>query len=497
MASLALIDLSSIYHAQWHASEGEELNASYRKTLDKVHAFASDSDYVAVCVDTPPYRRREILPEYKANRDQKSEVFLEQFRRVKETLTKRYPLLGAEGYEADDAIASVCANVGDRVDEVFVYSGDKDLMQLVDDRTTFVSVQTRNHYGPDQVHAKFGVFPDKMAELLALMGDRSDNVAGVPGVGEKRAAALLNEFGTMSGVIEAAKRGDVKGKLGEALVEHAQAARSAHIVVLLDRKAPIDVDSIFTFRERKQETMADENNDVEDADFNDVDNLIGEPEVAQEQPVKTEPTEENSEAPEQDAKPAPEKPKSDALAVVAPSWDLALEPTNTVMAVRLAKVLIESRVFGNLPNWQAALGIILRGRALGFDSTTALMNFHLVEGRASMSAQLIVGLVLKSGKAEYFQWVESDDNHALWVTKRIGAKYEQKLEWTMETALKAGLVTKDREGKYHGVSRKGGLTNWDKVPRTMLRHRCGTELARSVYPDVVAGLYDPDELEER
>jgi hypothetical protein len=110
-----------------------------------------------------------------------------------------------------------------------------------------------------------------------------------------------------------------------------------------------------------------------------------------------------------------------------------------------------------------------------------------------MQADLVVGLVLKSGLAEYFDLVESSREKATYVTKRRGARSETRLSWDMTDACAAGLVNKRGDG-YEGRSQSGEPSNWDKYRRAMLRHRCSVDLARAVYPDVTMGLYTPDEV---
>jgi hypothetical protein len=152
----------------------------------------------------------------------------------------------------------------------------------------------------------------------------------------------------------------------------------------------------------------------------------------------------------------------------------------------MAKILFDSRMFGQFPNPQSVLSIIMRGRSLGMDATTALSNFHVIEGKPTMHASLIIALVLNSKKAEYFDLVETTDKLSTWVTKRIG-RSPVTLSYTIEEADQAGLLKPTRSGK---------PSNWHTRPKTMLRWRCSTELARIVYPDITTGLYTPDEIEE-
>jgi hypothetical protein len=162
----------------------------------------------------------------------------------------------------------------------------------------------------------------------------------------------------------------------------------------------------------------------------------------------------------------------------------------------MAKALYNSRLYSNFPSHEAIFAVILRGRSLGLDATTALANFHVVEGKPTMSATLIVGLVLQSGKAEYFDLLETTDERAEYLTRRKGSTQEVKMAFTLADAIAAGVLETQRDGTVRGVSRSGKPSNWDKWRRTMLRHRCAVELARAVYPDVCAGLYTPDEISE-
>ncbi len=126
------------------------------------------------------------------------------------------------------------------------------------------------------------------------------------------------------------------------------------------------------------------------------------------------------------------------------------------------------------------MAVILRGRSMGLDMMTALDGFHVIEGKPTASSMLLVACVLNSGKAEYFELVETTNERATWVTKRIGGRKEVPLTFSIEDAQRAGLV------------KSGG--NWTKHPRAMCRKQAGAELARAVYPDVCANVYTTDEM---
>lgn len=494
---LILIDLSSIWHMAWHASAELELGAAFEKTTSRVRGLAQNFDLCAVCCDSPPYKRKELLPTYKSQRDAPPENMVEQFRRVKERLVADGFLLWASpGFEADDVIAWATKSAIAEELDVTIASADKDLMALIDDARSvrMVSTATGQVWTELEVRQRFGVAPLLIPDLLALTGDKSDNVPGVPGIGDKRAAALLGEFGNALNVYEC--RASVKGAIGAALNEHGHRIELALRLVTLETDVRLDFDTLYA--ERKAQPLA---NDTEwtESDFSN-DDESKPAAAAKPAPVAPPASEPDSVPPPPPAAKEQELPKT-ALAIApppmqAPDWSLALEPSSPREAVIVARKLLNSRLYPNLQSEEAIFAVLLRGRALGLDATTSLSLFHVVEGRPTMHADLVVGLVLRSGKAEFFELVETTHERATWATKRKGGRKELSITWTMEDALRANLVTKDPQGRYHGITRSGKPSNWDKYPRAMLRHRAATELARAVYSDVTAGLYTPEEISE-
>ena len=165
-----------------------------------------------------------------------------------------------------------------------------------------------------------------------------------------------------------------------------------------------------------------------------------------------------------------------------------LEPRCMADAVRFAQRMHDSRMFlGDYGTPQAVLGTILLGRELGIPAMASLRTVHIIDNKHSLSADLMVALVLKSGLAEYFQLVESTDHECTFKTKRKGSPRAQKLCYTIEQAKQAGLLQPTRSGK---------PSNWQKIPKQMLRARAKSELARLEYPDLLAGLYTPEELRD-
>ncbi|MEO1474647.1 MAG: 5'-3' exonuclease H3TH domain-containing protein, partial [Pseudomonadota bacterium] len=150
------------------------------------------------------------------------------------------PCIETEGYEADDIIATYARMAAADGADVTIVSSDKDLMQLINDQVVMYDQMKDLVIDANGVFDKFGVTPDKMIDLQALNGDTSDNVPGVPGIGPKTAAQLLDEFGTLEELLERA--GEIKqNKRRENLIEFADQARISKQLVTLDQNTPIDV----------------------------------------------------------------------------------------------------------------------------------------------------------------------------------------------------------------------------------------------------------------
>ena len=204
---IAIIDVSSYifraFHAlpPMHSPNGEPANSLYGfasmflKTMQNFEGFCAIG---ALDSKGPTFRKKEYS-EYKANRKEVDPDLKKQFPYIEEMLKALGIIpLASEGFEADDIIASVAAENPEN--EIVIISSDKDLMQLINDRTTMYDGMKDRHYGSDEVREKFGVGPEKMRDLLALMGDSSDNVPGLPGIGPKTGAKLLNDFGNIEGL---------------------------------------------------------------------------------------------------------------------------------------------------------------------------------------------------------------------------------------------------------------------------------------------------------
>lgn len=185
--------------------------------------------------------RNEIYSDYKANRDAPPEDMVPQFPLVRDaTRAFSLPSIEMAGFEADDLIATYAKQAAALGAEVTIVSSDKDLMQLVDDKIEMLDPMKDKIIDSDGVVEKFGVTPDKVVEVQALAGDSSDNVPGVPGIGIKTAALLINEFGDLENLLANAETIKQK-KRRENLIEFAEQARISRRLVLLDQDVPVDV----------------------------------------------------------------------------------------------------------------------------------------------------------------------------------------------------------------------------------------------------------------
>ncbi|MCA8888189.1 MAG: DNA polymerase I [Parvularculaceae bacterium] len=243
---LYLVDGSSYIFRAYHAlppltrkSDGLPVGAvsGYCNMLYKLLTDVTDEHeptHFAVIFDhSGKSFRNDLYKDYKANRPEPPEDLRPQFPLVRDaTRAFNVPCIEMEGYEADDLIASYARAAEADGGECVIISSDKDLMQLVSDRVSLYDTMKNKRIGHDQVVEKFGVPPEKVIDVQALAGDSVDNVPGVPGIGVKTAAQLIEEYGDVETLLERA--GEIKqNKRRENLIEYADAARISLQLVTL------------------------------------------------------------------------------------------------------------------------------------------------------------------------------------------------------------------------------------------------------------------------
>ncbi len=200
-------------------------------------------DYSLVLFDAKRQNfRNEFFPEYKGTRKEIPEELIPQFPIIREAVKAlNLNQLEMEGYEADDLIATYAEQALSKGYEVVVVSADKDLMQLIRPGVRFYDPMKDKFFSPEDVKEKFGVYPDRVVDVQALAGDSIDNVPGVPGIGLKTAAQLVNEFGSLQEVLDRA--GEIKqNKRRETLLENRENALISLQLVTLKKDVPVEKD---------------------------------------------------------------------------------------------------------------------------------------------------------------------------------------------------------------------------------------------------------------
>ena len=205
-SKLIIIDGSSYFFRAFFAiqnlsnSKGFPTNAIYGFTNMLLKVLEVEKpELLVIAFDTPkPSFRKEIYPEYKANRDTPPEDLIKQIPEIMRVVDAfKVKRMQMEGAEADDVIATLVERAVKEGYSVDIITGDKDLMQLVTNEVTLYDTMKDKRVGPEGVVEKFGVRPEQVVDFLALMGDASDNIPGVTGVGEKTAAELISTFGSL------------------------------------------------------------------------------------------------------------------------------------------------------------------------------------------------------------------------------------------------------------------------------------------------------------
>lgn len=223
-AKFLIIDGSSIVYRAFYAlpllqnKRGEQTNAVYGFTSMLTGIFEKTSpDFGAVVFDRPgPTFRHALFADYKVHRESAPEELNEQINRIKEIVEAyRFPIYELDEYEADDIIGTLVKKAEKRKIESLIFTGDTDLFQLISDYTKVIIVRKGisilHEYDSARLWERYTLKPEQMVDFMALKGDPSDNIPGVPGVGEKTALKLLHEYGNLNRVL--ASTSEMKGKL--------------------------------------------------------------------------------------------------------------------------------------------------------------------------------------------------------------------------------------------------------------------------------------------
>jgi DNA polymerase-1 len=415
-------------------SDGEEVSMARRKTIGFIRGLYSEGP-VIVALDSPPYNRVEIYQEYKSNRPEKNEAAVEELRNcIEEIKTDGHSVAYAPGYEADDVIFTIVRKMD--VEDYKVWGTDKDLLQICN----ITEPWSRKEKSPN---GTLGVSHEHVIDYLVLVGDASDNIKGVKGIGPKTAVSLLKEFGSIDGIYSAVcmTPSVFKPSTLSALKEADEWIGTSIKLVTLQ-----DCSNTIRIEKREEKTVMS---------------------------VKGQ---ENTEI-------KPAKKENKALITVPHNvidFRQSLEPIGIDECWRVSEAFFQSRLYSKFPTPQAIMVTIMRGRALGLDATTALDGIHVIQGKPTMAAYLMTGLVLASPKCEFLYCSQSNEQSATWVGKRKLFPSEVERIFTIDDAKKMYLTSKD---------------NWKKQPAIMLKWRAASLIIRELFPDIINGLYATEEFE--
>ncbi|MEI8018578.1 MAG: 5'-3' exonuclease [Schlesneria sp.] len=243
---VVIVDLMNVLVRAWFAGAPSQIHAvksllftcaNIIERLNPSHLlFAGDGGHV---------QRSRLYPDYKAHRPPKPDGLAEQIALADQALEAiGWPVIRAIGWEADDVAASLGVSIATKYSDAVICSCDKDLCQFVG----YPGIQIYHPWGEgsflsvQQIREKFGINPDQIADYLALIGDTSDNIPGVNGIGPKTAAALLVRYGNLETVLEEARLLRIAGATCKKLREHAESARLSRRLIELERRIPIPDD---------------------------------------------------------------------------------------------------------------------------------------------------------------------------------------------------------------------------------------------------------------
>jgi DNA polymerase-1 len=248
--ALYLIDISSYFYRAFHAlpplsnSRGVPTNATLGVTTMLLKVLRErQPQHLALVFDAKgPTFRHNLYKEYKAHRPPMPEALVAQLPYIRKIIDAlNLPSLVQEGYEADDLISTLVRRAREQGYEVEIISGDKDLLPLVTDGVDMWDPMKEVRYDPAAIREKYGLDPQELVEVRALAGDASDNIPGVPGIGEKTAFKLIARFHSLENLL--AHVDDLKEKAVKArLQEHADLARLSRQLTELDHQVPLEVD---------------------------------------------------------------------------------------------------------------------------------------------------------------------------------------------------------------------------------------------------------------
>lgn len=460
-ARTALVDLAHISRTFWHSSEGQPLSSMLDKSLDALWKVKGAGFSSLICaIDSPPYERREVYPEYKANRDNPGPVYFEQYKLLQEKAQGLgFKIASSKGYEADDVIATLARGLSG---EVLVYTNDKDLLQLVSARVKVVSTGDFSIRTVDAVIEKFGVSPSLVGDWLALVGDASDNIPGCPKIGAKTATKIIAGTGGLASLWSIIDEGLLPIGCTAALVEALKANReqikvSRELIRLRD-----DVPVSYAAEPKKVDIEMEVNEEVS----HEAEQVVTV--VASKQATK------------EVAYPAIAKTTSGMIDSIELRPGVFLTSAKYDLMKHLAKNFFEGGLYSRkFQNAQAVFTVMMLGVELGVSPQIACQNFHIIEGKPCPSAHFLIAMAKRDRDCIYLEMESESDSAVTYVTKKKSYPKELRFSYSMEDAVRDRM--KWSSGK-------------EKNTRAMLRKTAGSQAARLWYPEACNGLYSMEEM---
>src|SRR5579864_3800850 len=250
---LVLIDGHAIIHRAFHAvpedlvtSKGEAVNATFGFTSILIKALTDiKPDYIAVTFDrpTPTFRHQQFV-EYKAHRPALPDIMRPQFARIREVVEAfGIPIYEKDGFEADDVLGTLSVQATQQGVDTLILTGDMDTLQLVNEHVGVLvakrGISETIEYNEAAVINRYGLPPDKLPDFKGLVGDKSDNIPGVPGIGEKTASKLIAEYGSLENVL--ANLDELKPKEQKLLRDHTEQAKESKFLATIVLDAPVQL----------------------------------------------------------------------------------------------------------------------------------------------------------------------------------------------------------------------------------------------------------------
>jgi 5'-3' exonuclease len=493
MINVALIDISHFYRTKVHAGADRPMTFAADETMSLVHGVAQSErkyTHIICCFDMKPYNRNLLDPSYKANREGVDPSIEEQYLRMIERVKRAgYHAWGVKGYEADDIIASACAQLpADWV--IDIHTGDKDLLQLVDgERVCVISTRTGDVIDTDKVLETYGIYPSNILLYLALQGDRSDNVPGIQGIGPKKAAFLAKGCKTIEELTtkSAGPVSPQEKKLFDAVFASIDVVKHAYSLIKLERDAPLPITELTEPKENAHmEEMPPETSREPEVVEKETPPLVETPPKPLVHVREPAPETKSQEEKMDQMLASVEKSPGVAMQVSAGESGILLRPgvfltkTTLGLMLNLAKTFHESGLYRRkFDSPQAIFAVMELGVELGISPQVAVQNFHMIEGKPSPASHFLISLAQKDSHCIYFECVEESAESVTYATKK---KF-------METEMRFTYSLKDAQQDQHRWA-NGAAKN----QRAMLRKTAGCQAARLWYPGATCGLYGPAEM---